>query len=108
MVYIQVRFCLLNRTLIFIIAQFFSIISRALCDNQNINLPHSPRILLVDQISPGISSSDWQLGAEVQVENKIARRCSYEEMVHEDPDDDLVMMTSADLAMTSPSPEGKF
>ena len=42
---------------------------------------------MVDQISPGISQSDWQLGAEVQVENKIARRCSYEEMVHEDPDD---------------------
>lgn len=81
--------------------------TQALCNNQN-NLP-PPRILLVDQISPGISQSDWQLGAEVQVENKIARRCSYEEMVHEDPDDhDLVMMTSADLtSMTSnpPSPE---
>ena len=25
-----------------------------------------------------------QLGAEIQVENKIARRCSYEEMVHEE------------------------
>jgi len=84
--------------------------SLALCDNQN--NPPPPRILLVDQISPGISScSDWQqLGAEVQVENKIARRCSYEEMVHEDPDDhDLDMMTSSgDLAMSSshsPSPE---
>lgn len=42
-------------------------------------------ILFVDDpVSPGISS--W-LGAEVQVENKIARRCSYEEMVHEDYQD---------------------
>ena len=42
-------------------------------------------ILFVDDpVSPGISS--W-LGAEVQVENKIARRCSYEEMVHEEYED---------------------
>jgi len=42
-------------------------------------------ILFVDDpVSPGISS--W-LGAEVQVENEIARRCSYEEMVHEDYQD---------------------
>ena len=42
-------------------------------------------ILFVDDpVSPGISS--W-LGAEVQVENKIARRCSYEEMVHEDTEE---------------------
>ena len=39
-------------------------------------------VLFVDDpVSPGISS--W-LGAEVQVENKISRRCSYEEMVHEE------------------------
>ena len=100
----------MHKTQNYFILLFSIIIFRALCDNQN-NLP-PPRILLVDQISPGISScSDWQqLGAEVQVENKIARRCSYEEMVHEDPDDhDLDMMTSSgDLAMSSshpPSPE---
>ena len=39
-------------------------------------------VLFVDDpVSPGISS--W-LGAEVSVENKISRRCSYEEMVHEE------------------------
>ena len=42
-------------------------------DNANNQHPHHqsspPPILLVDHISPGIS--DWQLGAEVQVENKI-------------------------------------
>ena len=40
-------------------------------------------LLFVDSHSPGMSDCCW-VGAEVQVENKIARRCSYEEMVHEE------------------------
>lgn len=45
-----------------------------------------PVLFVDDQFSPGIS---W-LGAEVQVENKISRRCSYEEMVHEDHEEVLM------------------
>jgi len=45
--------------------------------------PANPVLFVDDHVSPGMC---W-LGAEVQVENKIARRCSYEEMVHEDTED---------------------
>jgi len=43
----------------------------------------NPVLFVDDHVSPGMC---W-LGAEVQVENKIARRCSYEEMVHEDTEE---------------------
>ena len=53
--------------------------------------PEVSTVLFVDPqtFSPGMLESPGQnccwLGAEVQVENKIARRCSYEEMVHDEP-----------------------
>jgi len=52
--------------------------------------PANPVLFVDDHVSPGMC---W-LGAEVQVENKIARRCSYEEMVHEDTEDVLVPTSS--------------
>merc|ERR1711874_609032 len=53
---------------------------------QPVENPANPVLFVDDHVSPGMC---W-LGAEVQVENKIARRCSYEEMVHEDTEDVLV------------------
>lgn len=53
--------------------------------------PANPVLFVDDHVSPGMC---W-LGAEVQVENKIARRCSYEEMVHEDTEE-VPVPTSSD------------
>lgn len=61
-------------------------------------------VLFVDNISPGISG--W-LGAEVQVENKIARRCSYEEMVHEEAST-ICLENEVPLLNAQDTPEDKF
>lgn len=61
-----------------------------------------PPILLVD--SPNLPGMlDLQLGAEVQVENRITRRCSYEEMVHEEDTEFDFGMTSGLLTSSSAS-----